>query len=90
MSDDGEIRERLQRLGLELRQERNQRVRAAHARRQNALARSHAAREELGAALAATEPARLGDWQLALAELAALRMLETRGNVDAERAVPSR
>jgi hypothetical protein len=85
VSDDGEIRARLQWLGLELRHEQHERVRNAKARRQAALERSQAARVELEAALAAPESPSAGYWQQALTEVAALRLYEEGGDVDAER-----
>jgi hypothetical protein len=85
VSDDGEIRRRLQLLGLELRHEQHERVLKAKERRRAALDRSAKARAELEAALAAPEPATSEDWHNAIAELAALQLLEEGGDVDPER-----
>jgi hypothetical protein len=87
VSDSGEIRLRLQQLELELRQAEHERVRGRKARRRAALDDAcAAARAELEAALAAPEPPTAEDWQLALTELAVLRMLEAGGDVDADSA----
>ena len=78
MSDDGEVRLRLQQLGLELRQEQHRRVQAAHERRANAITRSQAARRELQAALrpGPERPGTLAEWAIAIAQLAGLRLAE--------------